>query len=87
MYNVKYSKQSLKDKEKLSKTHLYEKAKTLIEIIKNNPFQTPPSYEKLVGDLSSIYSRRINHKHRIWYAVDKTNKIVYILRMWTHYEK
>lgn len=87
MYRIKYSKKLLKDKEKLSKTDLYEKAKNLIKIIKHNPFQTPPSYEKLIGDLSGLYSRRINRKHRIWYSVDKTNKIVYILRMWTHYDK
>lgn len=86
MYKIKYSKQSIKDKDKLNQTTLYKKTKNLIDIIKQNPFQNPPPYEKLVGDLSGMYSRRINRQHRIWYSVDKNNKIVYIFRMWSHYE-
>ena len=86
MYTIKYSKQALKDKEKLKNTTLYEKTYSLISLIKQNPFMTPPPYEKLVGDLMGMYSRRINRKHRIWYSVDKQNKIVYVLRMWSHYE-
>ena len=62
-------------------------AKALIEVIRNNPYQTPPSYEKLVGDLFGMYSRRINRQHRIVYQVFEDEKIVKIIRMWTHYEK
>jgi len=86
MYTIKYSKQALKDKDKLSTTSLYEKAHNIINLIKQNPFINPPPYEKLVGDLTGMYSRRINRKHRIWYFVDKEQKIIYILRMWSHYE-
>ena len=85
-YTLKYTKQALKDKEKLANSTLYDNAKRIVEIIKNNPFQNPPPYEKLVGDLKGIYSRRINIKHRIWYSVDKDDKVIRILRMWTHYE-
>ncbi|MCL2740275.1 MAG: Txe/YoeB family addiction module toxin [Oscillospiraceae bacterium] len=84
MFNIKYSKQALKDKEKLSGS-LYDNAKMLIEILKNNPFENHPPYEKLTNRKDE-YSRRINNKHRLWYAIDKKEKVVYILRMWTHYE-
>lgn len=86
MYTVFYSKQAIKDKNKLEATHLYLRAKHLINIIKQNPFQNPPPYEKLLGDLAGIFSRRINRKHRIWYSVNTTDKSVGIIRMWTHYE-
>ncbi|MCL1861981.1 MAG: Txe/YoeB family addiction module toxin [Defluviitaleaceae bacterium] len=86
MYHIVYSRQSLKDKDKLKATHLYNKAKRLIDIIKINPFQNPPPYEKLTGDLNGLYSRRINRKHRIWYSVESENQIVRVIRMWTHYE-
>ena len=84
MYKITYTRQALKDKDKLG--YLYKKTKTLIEIIKANPFQNPPPYEKLLGDLAGLYSRRINRKHRIWYAVDIKDKTIRIIRMWTHYE-
>ena len=86
MYDIYYTKQALKDKDKLTNTHLYDKAKSLIGIIKNNPFENPPPYEKLTGDLKGFYSRRINRQHRVWYSVDIAQKTVRILRMWTHYE-
>ena len=86
MYKIAYTKQALKDKEKLKQTHLYSKAETLVNIIKLNPFQNPPPYEKLSGDLKGLYSKRINHKHRIWYGVDVDEKQIRIIRMWTHYE-
>lgn len=87
MYKLFYTKQSLKDKKKLEKvSNLYDKAKKLIEIIKNNPYQNPPPYEKLVGDLSGAYSRRINIHNRIVYSVDEKEKTIRILRLWTHYE-
>jgi Txe/YoeB family toxin of toxin-antitoxin system len=82
---ILYSKEAHKDAKNLSAAGLAEKAKELIEIIKGNPFQTPPSYEKLVGNLSGAYSRRINIKHRLVYQVVEETKTVRILRMWSHY--
>ncbi len=84
-YKVVYSKQALKDAKKLSSASLDKKAKELIELIKSNPFQKPPPYEKLVGNLSGSFSRRINIKHRIVYEVIENEKLVRISRMWTHY--
>lgn len=84
-YKVIYSKQALKDAKKLSSANLDKKAKEQIELIKNNPFQKPPPYEKLVGNLTGSYSRRINIKHRIVYEVRENDKVVRISRMWTHY--
>lgn len=84
-YKVLYSKEAQKDAKKLSAAGLAERAKELIEIIQINPFQTPPSYEKLVGNLSGAYSRRINIKHRLVYQVIEETKTVRILRMWSHY--
>jgi len=85
IYKVIYSKQALKDAKKLSSASLDKKAKELIELIKNNPFQKPPPYEKLVGNLSGSFSRRINIKHRIVYEVIENEKLIRISRMWTHY--
>jgi Txe/YoeB family toxin of toxin-antitoxin system len=84
-YKILYSKLALKDAQNLSSANLDKKAKELIEIIKKNPFQTPPPYEKLVGNLTGAYSRRINIKHRIVYEVRETDKIIRIHRMWSHY--
>ena len=84
-YKILYSKEAQKDAKNLSAAGLADKAKELIEIIKCNPFQTPPSYEKLVGNLSGAYSRRINIKHRLIYQVIEESKTVRILRMWSHY--
>ncbi|WP_324171797.1 Txe/YoeB family addiction module toxin [Sulfurimonas sp.] len=86
-YKVIYSKQALKDAKKLSSASLDKKAKELIGLIKNNPFQKPPPYEKLVGNLSGSYSRRVNIKHRIIYEIIEDEKLVRISRMWTHYEE
>ena len=85
MYRILYSKIALKDAKKLSAANLANKAQKLIEIIRANPFQNPPPYEKLVGNLSGSYSRRINIKHRIVYEVRETDKVVRISRMWSHY--
>jgi len=85
IYKVIYSKQALKDAKKLSDSSLDIRAKELIELLKINPFQKPPPYEKLVGNLSGAYSRRINIKHRIVYEVIEDEKLVRVLRMWTHY--
>lgn len=86
MYKIFYRKKALKDIEQLKSNNLSEKAKGLIDIIRNNPFQNPPPYEKLIGDLEGAYSRRINVKHRLVYQVEIENKAVKILSMWSHYE-
>lgn len=83
---IVYSKQSFKDYEKLKQfPKLVEKVKALIELLEKNPFETPPSYEKLVG-FENVYSRRINIQHRLVYEVRKEENVVVIIRMWTHYE-
>jgi toxin YoeB len=81
-----FTRQSLKDAKKIKKTGLRSQVESLLDILKNNPFQNPPPYEKLVGDLQGAYSRRINIQHRLVYQVLKKEKIVKIIRMWTHYE-
>ena len=86
IWKLVYTKATQKDAEKLSKSGLKDKALKILEILKNDPFQNPPYYEKLVGDLKGAYSRRINVRHRIVYHVLKKEKIVKIIRMWTHYE-
>ncbi len=84
-YKILYSKQALKDAKKLSAANLDKKAKELMQIISQTPFQNPPPYEKLVGNLSGTYSRRINIQHRLVYEVIENDKKIRILRMWTHY--
>ena len=84
-YKIIYSKFALKDAKKLSSTGLAIKAQKLIEIIKKDPFQNPPPHEKLVGNLKGAYSRRINIQHRIVYQVRESDKVIRILRMWSHY--
>lgn len=86
MWTVVYSKQAAKDSKKIELPNLKSTVKHLIEIIKNNPFENPSPYEKLVGDLTEKYSRRINIQHRLIYEVFEKEHIVSILRMWTHYE-
>ena len=86
MWNVVYSRQSIRDSKKIEQSNLKQTVKKLIEVIKNDPFQNPPPYEKLVGDLRGKYSRRINIQHRLVYEVFEKENIVRILRMWTHYE-
>lgn len=85
-WELAYTKQAQKDAIKLASTGLKEKAKDLLNVLKANPFQNPPPYEKLVGDLAGVYSRRINIQHRLVYQVLEEQKIVKVLRMWTHYE-
>lgn len=85
-YKVKLSKRASKEREKLIQTGLSKKAKELIDIIAMNPYQIPPPYEKLVGDLNGFYSRRINIQHRLVYTVHEEEKTVVIRSMWTHYE-
>lgn len=86
MYKIVYIKQAIKDISKLKNIGLAEKAKSLIDILRENPFQNPPPYEKLVGDLQGAYSRRINIKHRLVYQVYDVEKIVKIISLWSHYE-
>ena len=86
MYIIKYRKKCLKDIEKLKSVGLTDKAKKLIKIIENNPYQNPPPYEKLMGDLNGAYSRRINFQHRLVYQLLEKEKTIKILSLWTHYE-
>jgi toxin YoeB len=81
-----YSKQAQKDAKKLASSGLKSKAQTLLSLLETDPFQNPPPFEKLVGDLSGAYSRRINIQHRLVYQVLEAEKAVKILRLWTHYE-
>ena len=85
-WNIAYSKFALKDAKKLSAAGLRDKAQALLDILEKDPFQNPPPYEKLVGDLRGAYSRRINIQHRMVYEVFRKEKTVRVLRMWTHYE-
>ena len=86
MYKVVITKQATKDLPKLTSVGLDKKTKALINLLKLNPLQNPPSYEKLVGDLHGLYSRRINIKHRLVYQIDQKNKTVKIISAWSHYE-
>jgi toxin YoeB len=81
-----FTKQAQKDAKNLASAGLKEKALQLLEILKGDPYQNPPAYEKLVGDLSGAYSRRINIQHRLVYQVLESERQVKILRMWSHYE-
>ena len=85
-WEVVFARQAAKDAKKLAAGGLKPKALELLGILANDPFQNPPPLEKLVGDLSGAYSRRINIQHRIVYEVFTNEKIVRVLRMWTHYE-
>jgi len=85
-WGLAYSKYALKDAKKISAAGLKEKAQVLLKILEINPFQNPPPYEKLVGDLKNAYSRRINIQHRLVYEVFPDEKTVRVLRMWSHYE-
>lgn len=85
MYEIVYSKQARKDAAKLAKCQLKKQAQALLKILAENPFQTPPRYESLCGDLAGCFSRRINLQHRIVYEVFTDEKKVLVLRMWTHY--
>jgi toxin YoeB len=83
---VVFTKQARKDAKKLTASGLKSKAEAIIEILRENPYQTPPSYEKLVGDLTGAYSRRINIQHRIVYQITDNEKTVKVIRMWAHFE-
>ncbi len=85
-WNLAYSKFALKDSKKLSAAGLKDKAQALLGLLEVDPFQNPPPYEKLVGDLKGVYARRINIQHRLVYEVFRKEKTVRVLRMWSHYE-
>jgi len=85
-WRIVYTRQAQRDARKLAASGLREKAETLLDILSEDPFKSPPPYEKPVGDLSGAYSRRINIQHRLVYQVLEDIKIVKIIRMWTHYE-
>ena len=85
-WELVYSKQALKDAKKLKSAGLKPRAEELLEVLKNDPFQNSPALEKLVGDLAGAYSRRINIHNRLVYEVFVKEKVVRVLRMWTHYE-
>lgn len=87
MYEIRYTRTAVKDIPKLKAAHLDRTAKALIDVLKENPFQNPPPYEKLVGDLQGAYSRRINVKHRLVYQVYEEEKTVKIISLWSHYER
>ena len=86
MYSLVYTKRAINDIPKLKEAGLDNKAKALIELLKDNPFKSPPPFEKLKGDLQGAFSRRLNIIHRLVYEVDENKKTVKIIRMWTHYE-
>lgn len=86
-YKILFSKVAVKDKQKLKNSGLDKKCKNILDLMVNDPFIYPPSYENLVGELEGYYSRRINRQHRIVYKVNKKDKEIYIIRLWTHYEK
>ena len=85
-WRVVFTRQAAKDARKLAAAGLIDKAVQLIELLRTDPFQTPPQFEKLVGDLAGAYSRRITIQHRLVYQVLEEERIVKVIRMWTHYE-
>ena len=86
VYSIVYTKKAVNDIPYLKSVKLDSKVKALIDLLRENPFQSPPPYEKLQGDLAGAYSRRINIKHRLVYTVDEAEKTVKIISMWSHYE-
>ena len=85
-WEFRYTKQAQKDAKKLSAAGLKSKTQELLEVIRRNPYQNPPPYEKLVGDLTGAYSRRINIQHRLVYQIYDKEHVVKVIRLWTHYE-
>ena len=86
MHEIVLSKQAVKDAKKIAGAGLKPKVEKLLEIIEQNPFQSPPSYEKLAGNLQGFYSRRINIQHRLVYQVYEKENIIKVIRLWTHYQ-
>jgi Txe/YoeB family toxin of toxin-antitoxin system len=86
MWRVVFTKRAQKDAKKIAAAGLRSKAEKLLDILRENPYKTPPTFEKLLGDLSGAYSRRINIQHRLIYQIIDNEKVVKVIRMWTHYE-
>jgi Txe/YoeB family toxin of toxin-antitoxin system len=86
MWRIVFTKQGQKDAKKLAAGGLRAKAEKLLDILHEDPYQTPPPFEKLLGDISGAYSRRINIQHRLAYQVLIEEKVIKVIRMWTHYE-
>ena len=86
MWRVVFTRQALKDAKKLSSAGLRAKAEILLDILRDNPYRTPPPFEKLIGDLAGAYSRRISIQHRLVYQIVTEERVVKVLRMWTRYE-
>lgn len=86
MYQIYFTRQAMKDRHRIAHSNLETRARALLDVIAHDPFQNPPPYEKLLGDLAGAYSRRINIQHRLVYTVDAQANTICILRMWTHYE-
>ena len=85
-WSVVFTKQAQKDARRVASANLKNQTQRLLDVVARNPFQTPPPYERLVGDLAGAYSRRINIQHRLVYQVYEAERVVKVLRMWTHYE-
>ena len=85
-WKIVYSKQALKDAKKIKESELKKKAQKLLIILQEDPFKTPPRYEKLIGDLTGSYSRRLNIQHRLVYQVYENLKTIKVIRFWTHYD-
>jgi Txe/YoeB family toxin of toxin-antitoxin system len=85
-WRIVFTKQAQNDAKKLTAAGLRSKAERLLDILRENPYQTPPPFEKLVGDLAGAHSRRINIQHRLVYEILNKEKVVKVIRMWTHYE-
>ena len=85
-WRIKYHKKAHIDAKKIIEAGLKDKLELLLTIVESNPFQNPPPYEKLIGDLEGFYSRRINIQHRLIYEVDSEQRVVKVFKMWTHYE-
>jgi len=85
-WSLVYTKKAQKDAKLLAQSGLKKKTESILAVIEHNPYQNPPAYEKLVGDLSGAYSRRINIQHRLIYQVYEQKRVIKIIRMWTHYE-
>lgn len=86
MWKIVYTKQAQKDAKKISRSGLRDKVENLLKILSQNPYQNPPPYERLIGDLSGAYSRHINIQHRLVYQIEEKQRVIKIIRMWTHYE-
>ena len=85
-WTLVFTRQAAKDAKKLSRSGLRAKAEAILDVLRRNPYQNPPPFEKLIGDLAGAYSRRINIQHRIVYQILEKERVVKVLRMWTHYE-